>query len=196
MANRSYLFASPFVPGPDPAKDDPRQVKGISERNYDIPLVYQLLVSADVQLCRSMIWTRLDEPTALAGRAGAGIDRLQRFLARIDHPSVAPLRDEALGFLNRHADRNGYFVLECAEILDMGDEPLAEQAASLLRDVQDIDAEIEAAIARLAPKKKNIWERIFTPSQESIEVPLRELGLGYWSDTLYYAPNDAPNDAN
>ena len=191
MANRSYLFASPFVPGPDPEKDDPRQVQGISERNYDIPLVYQLLVSADVQLCRSMIWTDMAEPTALSGRAGAGIDRLQRLLARIDHPSVAPLRDQALGFLSRHADRDGYFVLECAEILDMGDEPLGEQAARLLRDVQHIDAEIEAAIARLAPKKKNFWERIFTPSQQSIEAPLRELGLGYWSDTLYYSPNVA-----
>ena len=190
MANRSYLFASPFVPGPDPAKDDPQQVKGISECNYAIPLVYQLLVSVDVQLCRSMIWT-LPEHTALAGRCGAGIDRLQQFLARIDHPSVAPLRDEALDFLNSHADRNGYFVLECAEILDMGDAPLAEQAASLLKDVQNIDAEIEAAVASLAPKKKNFWERVFTPSQQSIEEPLRELGLGYWSDTLYYSPNDA-----
>ena len=191
MANRSYLFASPYVPGPDAAGNDPKQLKGLSECNYNIPLVYQLLVSADVQLCRSTIWTSLDEPTALAGRAGAGIDRLQQFLARIDHPSVAPLRNQALNFLNSHADRNGYFVLECAEILDMGDEPLGEQAESLLRDVQNIDTEIEAAITRLAPQKKTFWDRIFTPSQESIEEPLRELGLGYWSDTLYYSPNDA-----
>ncbi|MGJ7608047.1 DUF7822 domain-containing protein [Variovorax sp. LT1R20] len=191
MANRSYLFASPFVPGPDAAGNDPRQLKGLSECNYNIPLVYRLLVSADVQLCRSMIWTSLDEPTALAGRAGAGIDRLQQFLSRIDHPSVAPLRDQALDFLNSHADRNGYFVLECAEILDMSDEPLGEQAESLLKGVQNIDTEIEAAITRLAPQKKTFWDRIFTPSQESIEAPLRELGLGYWSDTLYYSPNDA-----
>ncbi|MDH6167879.1 hypothetical protein M2282_003029 [Variovorax boronicumulans] len=191
MANRSYLFASPFVPGPNAAGNDPKQLKGLSECNYNIPLVYQLLVSTDVQLCRSTIWTSLDEPTALAGRAGAGIDRLHQFLSRIDHPSVAPLRDQALDFLNSHADRNGYFVLECAEIFDMGDEPLGEQAVSLLRDVQNIDTEIEAAISRLAPQKKTFWDRIFTPSQESIEAPLRELGLGYWSDTLYYSPNDA-----
>ncbi len=138
-----------------------------------------------------MIWT-VPEHTALTGRCGAGIDRLQQFLACIDHPAIAPLRDEALGFLNGHADRNGHFVLECAEILDMGDAPLAEQAANLLQGVQNIDAEIEATLARLAPKKKNCWERVFTPSQESIEAPLRELGLGYWSDTLYYSPNDAP----
>lgn len=191
MANRSYLFASPFVPGADPEKDDPRQVKGISERSYAIPLVYRLLVSADVRLCRSMIWN-VPEPTALAGRAGAGIDRLQQFLARIDHRAVAPLCKQALDFLNNHADRNGYFVLECAEILDMGDAPLGEQAADLLKDVQNIDAEIEAAVAELAPKKKNFWQRVLTPSQESIEAPLRELGLGYWSDTLYYAPDQAP----
>ena len=191
MANRSYLFASPFVPDADTAGNDPKQVKGLSECNYAIPLVYRLLVSVDVRLCRSMIWT-VPEHTALAGRCGAGIDRLQQFLARIDHPVIAQLRDEALGFLNSHADRNGYFVLECAEILDMGDAPLAEQAANLLLDVQNIDAEVEATLARLAPKKKNFWERVFTPSQESIEAPLRELGLGYWSDTLYYSPNDAP----
>jgi len=190
MANRSYLFASPFVPGADPEKDDPQQVKGISERSYAIPLVYRLLVSADVRLCRSMIWSR-PEPTALAGRAGAGIDRLQQLLARIDHPAVAPLCKQALDFLSNHADRSGYFVLECAEILDMGDAPLGEQAADLLKDVQNIDAEIEAAVAELAPKKKNFWQRVFTPSQESIEAPLRELGLGYWSDTLYYAPDQA-----
>jgi hypothetical protein len=191
MANRSYLFASPFVPGPEPAKDDPRQLKGISEHAYGIPLAYRLLVSADVQLCRSMIWSSPDGPTALAGRAGAGMDRLQQFLVRIEQPEVAPLREEALHFLNRHADRNGYFVLECAEIFDMGDTALGEQAANLLRDVQNIQAEVEAAIAWLVPKKKNFWERIFTPSQESLEAPLRELGLGYWSDTLYYAPNGA-----
>lgn len=194
MANRSYLFASPFVPGADAAGNDPRQLKGLSECKYNIPLVYRLLVSADVQRCRSLIWS-MPEPTALVGRAGAGIDRLEQFLARIDHPAIAPMRDQALDFLNRHADRNGYIFLECAEVLGMDDTPLDTQAASLLQGVQNIDAEVETALAQLAPKKKSFWDRVFTPSQESIEAPLRDLGLGYWSNTLYFSLDDAPDDA-
>ena len=191
MANRSYLFASPFMPGAGAAPDDPQRVQGLSEYAYAIPLVYRILVSADVRLCTSMIWT-VPEATALAGRCGAGIDRLAQFLSRIADPTVAPLKDQALDFLARHADRGGYIVLECAEILDMGEAPLAAQAAALLRGVQHIDAEIETTLAQLAPKKKNFWQRVLPPSQESIEAPLRELGLGCWSDTLYHSPNDAP----
>ncbi|ERB50433.1 hypothetical protein N806_04390 [Rhodococcus sp. P27] len=45
---------------------------------------------------------------------------------------------------------------------------------------------MEAALATLAPAKPRFWERLFTPTQESVEEPLRELGLGYWSETLYF----------
>lgn len=194
MANRSYLFASPFVPGASAASgSDAGQLKGLSECSYNIPLVYRLLVSVDVQRCPSLIWS-MPEPTALVGRAGPGLDRLEQFLARIDHPAIAPMRDQALDFLNRHVDRNGYLFLECAEVLTMSDESLETQAASLLQGVQTINVEVETALARLVPQKKTFWDRIFTPSQESIEAPLRDLGLGYWSDTLYFSLNAAPTD--
>lgn len=45
---------------------------------------------------------------------------------------------------------------------------------------------MEAALATLAPAKPRFRERLFTPTQESVEEPLRELGLGYWSETLYF----------
>lgn len=55
----------------------------------------------------------------------------------------------------------------------MEDEPFAEQGTALLAGLADIGAAMEVALAGLQ-------------SQESIEKPLRELGLGYWSDTLYF----------
>ncbi len=93
---------------------------------------------------------------------------------------------DALRFLRSHTEPDHYFVLECGEIFDMDDEPFAEQGTALMTGLADIDAEMEAALATLAPAKPRFRERLFTPTQESVEEPLRELGLGYWSETLYF----------
>ncbi|MCL2534013.1 MAG: hypothetical protein FWE39_07600 [Nocardiaceae bacterium] len=182
MANRSYLYTASF--------DAAERVSGISEWPYAIPLVYRILVSVDPSPCRSLIWTDHLDPIAVSGRCGPGIDRLERFLSRIEHPEIGPLADEAMTFLREHTEPDGRFVLECGEIFAMDDEPLGDQNARMVAALSDIDAEIDAAVARLAPTKPNFWQRVFKPAQESVEAPVRELGLGYWSDTLYFDLSD------
>ena len=169
-------------------RESAEHVTGIAEWNYAIPLVARILVSRGTQLCGSLIWESAGA-IALAGRYDAGLDRLEHFLARIDHPAVAPLRDEAITFLRAQRNGSDYLVLECGEIFEMTDLPIAEQAAGLLQDMQMLDAEIEQHIALLNTRSKaSFWQRILPPAQQFIEQPLRDLGLGYWSNTLYFEP--------
>ena len=188
MANRSYMFCCSFLPGVDVPREGAAHITGISEWNYAIPLVARILVSAETRLCGSLIWEKAGE-IALAGRYDAGLNRLEHFLARIDHPAVASLRDEALTFLKAQGSVNDYLVLECGEIFEMSKVPIAEQAAGLLQDMRLLDAEIEQQLALLNTRSKpSFWQRILPPAQKIVEQPLRDLGLGYWSNTLYYAP--------
>ena len=166
MANRSYLFASPFVPGADPEKDDPRQVKGISERSYAIPLVYRLLVSADVRLCRSMIWN-LPEPTALAGRAGAvehgrelrpsdaghHAGRAHRARPDADLDDVGPSRDElSRAVLGHHvAGHHGDLRLQRAHGVQGVDHALLVSVRGV--DDQYVDARFEQVGGLLAERR-------------------------------------------
>lgn len=186
MANRSYLYTTSFAPDSDAARTPADRVSGISEWPYAIPLVFRILVSVDPRPCRSLIWTDHPDLLAISGRCGPGIARLEQFLARIDHPALGSSADDAIAFLHAHTEPDDYFVLECAEIFDMDDEPLGERNMREVGKLGEIDIEIEAALAGLAPTKPNFWQRLFTPSQENAEAPIRELGLGYWSDTLYF----------
>ncbi|OYD60815.1 DUF7822 domain-containing protein [Rhodococcus sp. OK302] len=185
MANRTYLYTTPVAPQEDPASARIQRFTGISEWSYAIPLVPRVLVSVDPRACQSIIWDGTPDLIAVTARCGPGIARLDGFLGRIDHPGRGTMAEDALRFLRSHTEPDHYFVLECGEVFDMDDESFADQGRSLLAGLADIDAEMEAALARLAPVKPNFWQRVFTPSQESIEEPLRELGLGYWSETLY-----------
>ncbi|WP_430333968.1 hypothetical protein [Rhodococcus sp. ACT016] len=185
MANRSYLYTTSFAPDTDTARTPADRVSGISEWPYAIPLVFRILVSADPRPCRSLIWNDGPDPTAITGRCGPGIIRLEQFLARIDHPALGSWADDAIAFLRAHTEPDGHFVLECAEIFAMDDAPVGEQYTREIQALSELDTEIDATLARLAPTKPNFWQRVFKPSQESLEAPIRELGLGYWSDTLY-----------
>ena len=63
MANRSMLFAidsSPDIEVP------PWNLIGLGESAYEISVIYQVLVSVRLQLCRSAIFDR-EEPTAILG---------------------------------------------------------------------------------------------------------------------------------
>ncbi|WFR73716.1 hypothetical protein P9209_09120 [Prescottella defluvii] len=186
MANRSYLYTTSFAPDADATRTPTDRVAGISEWAYAVPLVFRILVSGDPRPCRSLIWSDVPDAMAISGRCGPGIARLEQFLARIDHPALGSLADDAIAFLHAHTEPDGYFVLECAEIFAMDDAPLGEQNTREIERLGKIDTEIEAALADLAPAKPNFWQRIFKPTQESLEDPLRELGLGYWSDVLYF----------
>ncbi|MBB4131341.1 MULTISPECIES: hypothetical protein [unclassified Xanthomonas] len=53
MANRSYLYS--LSNRPTAYDDRPEMICGLSEWPYDVPFVYRLLMSADPQLCASLV---------------------------------------------------------------------------------------------------------------------------------------------
>ncbi|WP_395348756.1 hypothetical protein [Variovorax sp. UC122_21] len=189
MANRSYLYASTALPD---AQAGTPALRGISEYGYDVPLVFRLLVSCETRPCHSAMWND-PRPLALAGRCGPGSARLAAFLARIEHPAISPLREDALRFLAERTRPDEWFVLEPAEVLGMGDAPVADEVEKLRLGLGELDAEIERTLATLAPRPKSFWQRLLPPAQQVVETPIRELGLGHWSDTLYFS-FDAADD--
>jgi hypothetical protein len=55
MANRSYLYSTNIIPSSNnKSKEEPKLI-GISEWNYAIPIVFQLLVSGKPIAC--LLWS-------------------------------------------------------------------------------------------------------------------------------------------
>lgn len=195
MANRSYLYSCNLIPSRSASAPD-RQMTGISEWRYDIPIVFKVLVSGNPRKCPSSIW-KVPEEIAIVGEYDQGLDRLLRFLEMIPFPEVAPLKDEARRFLTDRANRNHYFVLECGEVFEMEEAPLAEQNDRLLAEVQDIETLIDSALANLLPpppataQADGLFSRLLRrkPVVAQREVgpdAFHSLGLGNWSNVLYF----------
>ncbi len=91
MANRSYLYASDVSPQQIEQWSEGQQI-GISEWNYDIPLVFKLLISGNTQPCRSLLWDESD-PIALQGdypAPGWLTEIWRQSLAQITEPALQP----------------------------------------------------------------------------------------------------------
>ncbi|HLM54223.1 MAG TPA: hypothetical protein VK325_11710 [Pseudoxanthomonas sp.] len=204
MANRSYLYASDRLPG-SPEWEAKRELHGIAEWNYDIPLTFKLLLSGNPRPVRSSIWDT-EEEIALAGDAQAGLLRLQAYLARLP-PQAAELAAEAQGWLSRPSNVRRYFVLECGEIFDMEDEDFTAQNLALLAEIQALSARLDSlpvpalavASADTGSKKKGGFLERFLGRPEPAPLPnplapFHSLGLGNcWSDALYHDFADDDN---
>ncbi len=197
MANRSYLYSSNFVPGRDDTIGA-RRIVGISEWNYDIPIVFKLLVSVNPRRCRSLLFDSPDE-IAIVGDFDAGVNRLMQFLDQIGHPAIESLKDEAEEFFASDGNTNDYFLLECGEIFMMDSIDLGEQAASLFGGIRDIEPDLTKAKAHIEARLQEeihppgFFARLFGATrpvrQENSTELVFTLGLGNWSNTLYYEPN-------
>ena len=115
MANRSYLYS--LSNRPTSYEDRPETISGLSEWAYDVPFVYRLLMSADPQLCASLVSDGLedDEASGVKTRLHAisspfapGFDRVRRFaeivkvLAASAPPSASvPIAAPAVSLLGR-----------------------------------------------------------------------------------------------
>lgn len=200
MANRSYLYSTNVIPGPD-AISQGRKLVGISEWNYDIPIVFRLLLSGNPRSCRSSIWETPEE-IAILGDYATGVKNLTAFLSQITLPAAQGLITEALDFLSQPVNKSQYFVLECGEIFEMDEEPLLEQNQALLDQIKNLQPEIDRALKNLAssatasPKSKGIFSLFKgrsapepTSAQDSLK-PIYDLGLGNWSNILYFDFSD------
>ena len=193
MANRSYLYALNGVPAPS-VSADALEVTGISEFGYYVPLVYKLLVSSDARACQSLIWSG-GEQTAIIGSYAGGVERLRAFLQRIEYPTAAPLVNAAFEFLALERNQRRYFLLEAAETFFMSDDPLELQNAELLNEIRQLEPTLEPLpILADAARPTSWFARLFPLSPKALEEPLLELGLGYWSDTLYFDPRQADSE--
>lgn len=194
MANRSYLYSTNILPGPD-AKVNGRKLIGISEWAYDIPIVFKLLLSGAPRTCLSSIWDNPEE-VALVGDYAMGVRNLEVFLSRITQPEAQPMIAEALAFLKKAENQNQYFVLESGEIFDMNDYPILEQNLELLEQLQNLQSEFDAALQSLLPPQEEhrqvgFFARLLGRAPEpSASFDPRQsiyaLGLGNWSNTLYF----------
>jgi hypothetical protein len=196
MANRSYLYSTNVIPGPN-AKANNRKLVGIAEWNYDIPIVFKLLLSGKTKTCLSSIWDSPDE-IALIGDYASGVNNLENFLSKVAQPSAQKLVAEATDFLNKPENQNQYFILECGEIFEMGEAPLFEQNLALLEQVKNLQPEVDQALQSLIPpppvppKQVGFFSTLFghsrepqNPTQDPMK-PIHSLGLGNWSNTLYF----------
>jgi hypothetical protein len=196
MANRSYLYSTNHVPAPD-LEEDERRMMGISEWNYDIPIAFKILLSGNPKKCHSSIF-EMPEEIALVGEYDEGTSRLLQFLDRIPHPAIGPLKQEAREFLALEKCKRRYFVLECGEIFEMEEAPLAEQTHHLLGEIQNLGPSMEMAIAKVRgieqseSKPPGFFARLFgakpavPKKKDNPDDALYALGLGNWSNILYF----------
>ena len=193
MANRSYLYALNGVPAPG-VSASALEVTGISEFNYSIPLAYKLLVSSDARACQSLIWSG-GAQTAIIGSYAGGVERLRAFLQRIAHPAAAPLVNATFEFLALERNQRSHFLLEPAELFCMSDQLLELQNAELLDEIRQLEPTLEPLPIFADAAQRRSWiARLFPPPPKTLEEPLLELGLGHWSDTLYFDPRQADSE--
>ncbi|MBJ2174816.1 hypothetical protein JBL43_11250 [Aureibaculum sp. A20] len=143
MANRSYLYSLNYNQG-KLEKTTQKNICGVSESEYYIPLAYKILISEDVQMCNSIIWDN-KQMIALTGNLEKGKSKLFDFLETL---KTKRLFDESV--LNKKIEeaRNSlsgtqhYGLLEAGEIYDMEDDDIYDQNIRLYSNIKNIDVEI------------------------------------------------------
>jgi hypothetical protein len=194
MSNRVCLFSTNFVPGADVEE---RRVVGISEWGNDLPIGFKILVSANPKKCPSLIFDGPDSSAVIADYE-KGVARFLEFLARIPHPAVPALAEEASTFLWAANNKNRYFLLEPEEYFWLGNEEPATQMEHLLGELANLDALMENAIAAAKARMHEeanppgVFARLLgarTPvRRDTSNDMVFALGLGGWDGNLFYQP--------
>jgi hypothetical protein len=197
MANRSYLYT---------IRKENSKVNGICECNYDIPLIFKILVSDNTQMIPSKIFQN-NEFIALQGDFQNGKIKLYHFLDKLlsNYESsiddlVSKVENTKNFFETIIAE---YFYLDCAEIYDMHTAPLEEQNKKLFNEINNIHIEIEKFYKNLDDvimeytNLKNSFPNkglFLNTRKEKAKQELKQvkrkidnmLFLDYWTNTLYY----------
>lgn len=185
MANRSYLYSSDHLPE-SPEWLAKKKLHGIAEYRYDIPLVFKILLGGDPVAVKSSIWDTT-EKIAIAGDYARGVKNLTGYVARIADPVARPLIDEALGFLNSPAHARKHFILESGEIFELSDKGLGDSSMALLGEIRDLGARISSLeVPKPAKVGGGFLSRLFGSKAPDPRSPYYEIGLGSWTDILYF----------
>jgi hypothetical protein len=180
MANRAYLYSINKIPvkGSDTAGIN---IVGLSEHNWAVPIAFNVLVSGNPKICKSLIYE--DENTGILGEYEKGLECLQKLLQLVRENNVQYTEvferkcREAEEFLNGKKIKQKYFFLELGEIFIMEGEILNQPQDFLennkyLRKLID-NRDFESL------NRYNFGKDLRSHWEES-------LGLGYWSDILYF----------
>ncbi|MFJ5138913.1 hypothetical protein [Streptomyces sp. NPDC088707] len=177
MANRSYLYSADSMPN---EAEILKQVRCISEHNWDIPLAHKLMVGHGTTVVPSMIWS---PPIGIAADYAAGAALLLDLLRAVGKG----LEDDAeftecIARTAAHLEKQQakYFILETGEIVSLSDaDPVASVQRLASQDIPDAVSDAEAAIAGqnddwLASLRTD-WEKHFA---------------SFYSEALYFSfPN-------
>lgn len=201
MANRAYLYACDVIPGLNPEVTP--TFTGISEFNYEVPLVYKLLMAGNPELCKSSIW---DEPTpiAIAADLNLGLEKLEQFFSQITAAEAQPIIEGARTFFDYQFRKFKYFVLECNELYQMDDNDPLIMNKHMLKEIQYVATVTDFSelnehlkeqfnqIVEAFDKENGITDPTLCTEEQNqalgylLQNPLYELGLGLWSDILYF----------
>jgi hypothetical protein len=182
MANRSYLYS---------ADKEFKKINDLSEANYSIPLDFQILLSADTQVCNSRIWDNPD-PIAISGDFKKGLKKLYDFMEYLstqnipDKQSLIEKMAETKQYFLDAKKHSDLFLLEAGEVLDMNDQPIVEQNLELKNDIIktgiDVNEILEKRPADLFKFSNAHWIQMLKKNG-SAELPL------YWANVLYFSFN-------
>ena len=196
MANRCYLYTTDHLPG-SAEWQDKKQLHGIAEWPDHIPLTFQILLSGNPLAVPSSIW---DSPhlTAIAGDAATGLRRLMAYLQLL--PSQAePLVVDTKAFFEDPENHKMHFILETREIFDYADREMAQKNAEIISKIAAIGDDLSALYlpepATAEPFLRRALRRLLKLPPPSPLEPYYEIGLGLWSNILYYdfSPQQAPS---
>ncbi|WP_018342857.1 hypothetical protein [Cytophaga aurantiaca] len=188
MANRSYLYAINF----DRTlrkKQDSDSIKGVSENNYEIPLIHKILVSQESKLSPSIIW-EYDHPISIIGNFYKGKEKLFDFLIDLkqrgyyDHQDLDKLIETTKIFLNDESNSGAFAYLEAGELYMMGNEAFEIQNQKIYEEILNYNqmisdfykmielknTEIIALKKIISGKNKGFLNFIFKSSNSSADI--------------------------
>jgi len=175
MANRSYLYSLDVFPN----YLKPRAI-GLSESEYNIPLIYRILLSSAPQATESILFSGQGKIAITADYDG-GVRKLEEFFSKLPQ-EYKEKADNVIKFLKDYKNRQLYIHLECAEIFEMeaeSDDELEKKNAELVEEIKNIDEEIKKALKRI--------------HYDGDTFDVREIEAEYWTNTLYFMPDSEDN---
>ena len=188
MANRAYLYSMNKVPEKGPATPGIK-ITGLNEYNWEIPLAFLILVSEDTKICKSLIYE--GENSGILGDYAKGVQQLQKLLELIrengvQFPEIYDTKcRETLEFLNDEKNKQKYIFLELGEIFAINGE-IADQPEKFLTEIKYVrrlldNNEFESLNTYMVDDVRTHWES--------------SLGIGYWSNILYFdfSPQESDN---
>ncbi|WP_430613218.1 hypothetical protein [Flavobacterium sp. JP2137] len=203
MANRSYLYSINFdISKREKQEDD--IVLSLSEYKAYIPLAFQILVSQDSKMCRSLIWD-CEYLVGIVGDYRKGMQKLFDFLTQLatedlfDQTELLEHIETTKAFLSER--QQDYILLECLELYQFLDEPVETQNTELFKNsIQDIDdvindymdyfksfkaskIQLEEEIAELS-KPRSTLKKLFYRKNNDDKIRTLQTKVAYYDEKM------------